>query len=86
MHIYAYFAAPYDDSTFTLIIIKSSEDLDIQLFASLLKLLKTNGRIAIPSEHSEEILERLKLAGFINVTRFNNCTFAKVSHCTIDMN
>lgn len=59
--------ASYPESKFNLIIIRSVEDLDIPLFASLLKLLRPSGRIVVPSKNPDQILESLKFAGFIDI-------------------
>ncbi|XP_055305669.1 anamorsin homolog isoform X2 [Sitodiplosis mosellana] len=61
--------AAYSDSTFTLIILKTNGDnLDIPLFASILKLLKPSGRLAVSSQNSDQVRETLKLAGFVNIS------------------
>lgn len=52
------------------------ESLNIPLLASLLKLLKPSGRLAITSQEevfdTEEVFESLKLAGFVNITTKEN--------------
>lgn len=66
------FAASYGDSTFTFIIVKTNDGLDIPFFASLLKLLKPSGRILVPAKDANQLLENLKLAGFINTDTKEN--------------
>lgn len=68
-------SASYENSTFSFIIVKTNDGLDIPFFASILKLLKPSGRILVPSKDATQMLENLKLAGFINtVTKENGKT------------
>lgn len=57
---------------FTLIIVKSSENLDIPFLASLLKSLKPSGRLVISPKNADQVSENLKLAGFVNIDTKGN--------------
>ncbi|XP_031632155.1 anamorsin homolog [Contarinia nasturtii] len=68
----------YKDSTFTLIILKVKECLDIPLLATLLKLLKPSGRFAVtPHNNPNDLIESLKLAGFVNISTTENDVVAE---------
>lgn len=66
MNNFIIISASYENSTFTLIVLKISEDKDIQFLATLLKLLKPKGRLVSSTQNSQKVLENLKLAGFVN--------------------
>lgn len=74
MIIFVCITASFDGASFTLIIVRSSERLEIPLLASLLKFLEQSGRIVIPANQSisQQILEDFKLAGFVNATAREN--------------
>lgn len=57
--------ASYANSSFNLIISKTALEHGIEFLASLLKLLKPQGHIAITTSDTEQIVENLKLAGFV---------------------
>lgn len=57
--------ASYAKSSFNLIISKTKREHTIEFLASLLKLLEPQGRIAIATRDTNQIVENLKLAGFV---------------------
>lgn len=63
-----YITASYANSSFNLIISKTALEHGIEFLASLLKLLKPQGRIAITSSDTNQIIENLKLAGFVKTS------------------
>lgn len=79
MNLFHFLLASYEDSTFTFIIVKTNNGLDIPFFASILKLLKPSGRILVPSKDDNQILENLKLAGFINIDPKENGKFQPIN-------
>lgn len=66
--IFIQISASYENSTFTLVVLKVNEEKGIEFLATLLKLLKPKGRLVSSSQNAEKILENLKLAGFVNST------------------
>lgn len=77
------FLASYADSTFTYIIVKSSEESDVPFFASLLKLLKPSGRLLVSPKNPHQISETLKLAGFLNISTKQNGNIWYIIRCEI---
>lgn len=59
--------ASYENSSFTLMLLKMSQSKDAQFLANLLKLLTPKGRIVATSQNPVEFSENLKLAGFVNI-------------------
>lgn len=68
-------AASYANSSFNLIISKTGRENSIEFLASLLKLLKPQGRIVITTTDTNQHVENLKLAGFVktNVQNGGKC-------------
>lgn len=58
-------SASYANSSFNLIISKTFRENSIEFLASLLKLLKPQGRIVITTTDTHQLVENLKLAGFV---------------------
>lgn len=65
-------SASYENSSFTLILLKISQNKDAQFLANLLKLLTPKGRIVATSQNPVEFSENLKLAGFVNIIAKDN--------------
>lgn len=70
--------ASYANSSFNLIISKSASENSIEYLASLLKLLKPQGRIAITTTNADQIVENLKLAGFVKTNVVNGGKFVSL--------
>lgn len=68
----------FDGASFTLIILKSSESLEIPVLATLLKFLKPSGRIVVSPQSNDQLLENLKLTGFVNVAIEGNGNIRKL--------
>lgn len=64
--------ASYEKASFTLIVLRVSDQKDIEFYAKLLKLLKPKGRLVHPNQNTDSVLENLKLAGFINASANGN--------------
>lgn len=61
-------AAAYPNSSFNLVILKTKTESGIEFLASLLKLLKPQGRIVVAASNVDSAVENLKLAGFVKTT------------------